>query len=138
MQAVVAEVVADIEAITHVVAETVVVEAVAVVGIEEVLQAHAMACQEKVADTKVTVIAQHQAETAEIHEMLVPHVLLVAIEVRAAILLPKKVQAHEVRAELLVRHEATLQERLEVMLPAQTPHVLQERLLETPTKKTNF
>ena len=125
-----------------------VAEVVAVVDIEEVLQAHArveeilvhvMVFQEKAADTKATVTAQLQAETVEIQEILVPHALQVAIEVRAEILLLKKAQAQEhpaLHAQMLQEHQEVIPQKLLVVKVLQA--ALPKRHPETLTKKTNL
>ena len=83
-----------------------------------------------VADTKVTVTILVEAETVEILA------LQEVIEVRAAILLLKKVHVKEVQNHALhVLHEAMLQELL-ALKALQAVH--QNLLLETLTKKTNF
>ena len=121
--------VADTEAT---VAEAVRVEATEAVAKAEEILAHEMVAV-KVADTKVTVTMPVEVEIAEI---LVHHVLQVAIEERAAILLLKKVHVKEVQNHALhVLHEAMLQELL-VVKALQAVH--QNLLLETLTKKTNF
>ena len=145
MQAVAVEAVDTV--VTHAV-EIVVEEVAAVVGIEEVLQAHArveeilvhvMVFQEKAADTKATVTAQLQAETVEIQEILVPHALQVAIEVRAEILLLKKAQAQEhpaLHAQMLQEHQEVIPQKLLVVKVLQA--ALPKRHPETLTKKTNL
>ncbi len=125
-----------------------VAEVVAVVDTEEALQAHAkveeilvhvMVLQEKVADTKVTVTVQLQVEIAEIQEILDHHVLLAAIEARAATLLRKRAQAQEHpvhHAQMLQEHQEVTPQELLVVKVQQA--VLLNLHLETLTKKTNL
>ncbi len=91
----------------------------------------------KVADTKVTVTMQGAVEIAE---TLAHHVLQVAIEERAVILLRKKAHAKEVpnhahhEAMHLEHQEVTLQE---LLVAKALQAVLLNLHLETLTKKTN-
>ena len=115
-----------------------VADTVEVVMAEEIL-AHVMV-DVKVADTKVTVTMQGAVEIAE---TLAHHVLQVAIEERAVILLRRKVHAKEVPNHVhLVHHEAMHLEHQEVTLQEllvakALQAVLLNLHLETLTKKTN-
>ena len=142
MQAVVVAVVATEETLAAEEAvaatEEIQVHRAKVVVIEETLVvAHVMAHQEKVADTKAIVTVLLEAET------LVLHVLQAVSEVKAVTLLPKKVQALEVRAEHPVHHAQMLQEHQEVtpqelLVVKVQQAVLLNLHLETLTKKTNL
>ena len=112
--------------------EATVAEAVRVEATEAVAKAEEILAHVKVADTKVTVTMPVEVEIAEI---LVHHVLQVAIEERVVILLLKKVHVKEVpNHALLVLHEAMLQELLVVKA---LQAALLNQHLETLIKKTN-
>jgi len=136
MQAVAEVVVADTAETTQE-AAVIVAEVAVAEDTEAMLQAHAMAHHEKVADTKAIVTVLAEAETLVIQETLVPHVRLVAIEVRAEILLPKTLQVHAplvLRADLHVRHVPMLQEHQDLRAQHHAHLKLHQ---ETLTKKIN-